>query len=211
MIRQLIEAERQSKLRLKAISQLTGQRAPTAAGTSGSAALEVLYRLASSPETAPEALALPHELQVHQVELEIQGEELSRACAECEAALFRQMQLYDFAPVGSFTVDGNTILFELNLTGAHLLGSERDALLGRRLDSFLTLGGGRALRELLSQVGEGRLPNCCMLELIVGEGAPASVCVSVEADPAGGHFLLAFIKTGERSERPMNEPDDLSD
>jgi hypothetical protein len=199
MTRALLEAERHSKLRLKAISQLTGHRDPPATGPGSTGALEVLYKLASSPATAPEALALLHELQVHQVELEIQGEELNRSHAERESALLRKTQLYDFAPVGYFTVDHNTNLSEVNLTGAHLLESERDALLGRPLDSYLTSPSGRALRNLLVEVSEGKRPKGCMLELTAGDAARETVYVSVEPDPAGEFFLLALIKMGEQS------------
>jgi hypothetical protein len=204
MSRALIEAERQSDLRLKAVSILTGDRAPPATGPSHSAALEILYNLASSPDTAPEALALLHELQVYQVELEIQSEELDRSRSECEAALFRQMQLYDFAPFGSFTVERDTTLCEINLTGAHLLGSDREALLGRPLDTFLTLPSGRALRKLLSEAAEGKFSQGCTLELMARDGARDIVYVSVELDPAGERFLLALGKTGEGGTRPKN-------
>jgi PAS domain S-box-containing protein len=204
MTRALLEAERQSDLRLKAVSQLSRHRAASATAPSGVAALEILYRLASSPETAPEALALLHELQVHQVELQIQAEELNSSRAECEAALIRQTQLYDFAPVGNFTVDGNTTISELNLMGAHLLGSERDALFGRPLDSYLTLPSRQELRRLLTEASEGKHPGGCVLELIAADGTRTPVYVSVEPDPAAACFLLAVIKTAERGARPAN-------
>ena len=109
--------------------------------TDASAALGVLYELASSPSTAPDALALLHELQVHQVEVDLQDEELRRSRVELETSLNRQVQLYDYAPIGFFTVDGNAVMRELNQTGASLLGFERDFLRGRSLDEFPDSGG----------------------------------------------------------------------
>ena len=86
------------------------------------AAYGVLHELASSPTTAADALALLHELQVHQVELDLQAEELRASRMELEAALRRQIQLYDAAPVGHATIDPSCTLLELNLTGAAMLG-----------------------------------------------------------------------------------------
>ena len=133
------EPRRQADLRVRAVSKLTG-RSPEHAHQSASAALGVLHELASSPATAADALALLHELQVHQVEVDLQAEELHASRAELETALHRQIQLYDFAPVGCFTVDPGGALLELNSTGAELLGSARDALLGQSLPGFLDGG-----------------------------------------------------------------------
>src|ERR1035438_2766978 len=111
-------------LRSRAVAHLKGPDAQARAD--GSAALGVLYELASSPSTAPNALALLHELQVHQVEVDLQDEELRRSRLELETSLNRQVQLYDYAPVGYLTVDCNAVLRELNQTGATLLRFERD-------------------------------------------------------------------------------------
>ncbi len=95
---------RRDALRSRAVAHLKGSEARL----DGSPALRVLYDLASSPSTAPDALALLHELQVHQVEVDLQDEELRRSRAEMESSLNRQVQLYDYAPVGCFTLDFNS-------------------------------------------------------------------------------------------------------
>ena len=65
---------------------------------------------------------LIHELQVHQIELEMQNEALRQAQDATDAALERYADLYDFAPVGYFTVDGQGTIRQVNLTGSSLLG-----------------------------------------------------------------------------------------
>jgi PAS domain S-box-containing protein len=79
----------------------------------------------------PSIETLTHELQVHQIELEMQNEELQRAQIELAAARDRYVDLYDFAPVGYFTLDRQGQVVEANLTGAALLGKHRAALMGR--------------------------------------------------------------------------------
>jgi len=89
------------------------------------------------PATRPETLRLLHELQVHQVELEVQNEELRRSHAEMDALQERYRNLYDKAPVGYCTLSVQGIVMEANLTAAALLGVSRAALVGRHFSSFV--------------------------------------------------------------------------
>jgi PAS domain S-box-containing protein len=191
--KQAIDPRSQVNLRKRALSRLSGHGASRAMASS---ALGVLHELASSPATAADALALLHELQVHQVELELQEEELRTLRAEVDATLVRHVQLYDFAPVGCITIDRNTTICELNLTGGRLLGLQRDALLGRKLDNFLSPLSERALDALLTRVEVGNTGAFCTLQLIDVKGATNTVQAAVNADPAGGRFLVALIETG---------------
>ena len=82
----------------------------------------------AGPATAvseADARALVHELQVHQIELEMQNEELQRAQAEAQEASEKYYDLFDFAPVGYFLWDHEGRILEVNLAGAALLGLDR--------------------------------------------------------------------------------------
>ncbi len=84
-----------------------------------------------------EAQVVLHDLQVHQIELELQNEELRDAQVELEASRARYFDLYDLAPIGYFTLDENGGILEANLTGATLLGVARGALVGQPLGRFV--------------------------------------------------------------------------
>lgn len=181
-------------LRLRATARLAGS-APAATPAGALDALSVLYQLASSPSTAQDALTLLHELQVHQVELAMQDEELRESRTELESNLRRQTQLYDFAPVGYYTIDTGTVVHEINLKGARLLGFDRDALLGRPLENHFIHGSAGRLRSLLAQ--SDHLGQCedCGLELRSSAHTSHWVRASAVKDPAGQRYLLALTES----------------
>ena len=74
-----------------------------------------------STRTREATIQLVHELEVHQIELEMQNEELRRARAALETSLEKYTDLYDFAPVGYFTLDRMGSIGAVNLSGAGLL------------------------------------------------------------------------------------------
>ncbi len=82
-------------------------------------------------ESKADTQRLLQELQIHHIELELQNEELKQAKAEVDAALERYTDLYDFAPVGYFTLAADGTIRMVNLTGASLVGVERSRLVGR--------------------------------------------------------------------------------
>jgi PAS domain S-box-containing protein len=100
---------------------------------------------ASSP--SPDLL---HELQVHQIELEMQNEELQRAQVAIEEARDRLADLYHLAPVGYFTLSDAGQILDANMTGAGLLGVDRKALVGRPFASFVAPVDGDRWRLFLS-------------------------------------------------------------
>ena len=100
--------------------------------------------LESAELSSEEMYSLIHELQVHQIELEMQNEELRRSQVEIEksrnkyAELYdKYSKLYDFAPVGYLTIREQAVITEANLTAADLLGINRQSLIGKPLTRFI--------------------------------------------------------------------------
>lgn len=103
-----------------------------------------VIKAASTASTASTAGAsddaLLHELNVHQIELEMQNVALRDAQLELEAARDRYIDLFEFAPVGYVTLDSNGYIVEINLTATRLVGIKRKRLLGRRFASLVAAG-----------------------------------------------------------------------
>lgn len=78
-----------------------------------------------------------HELQVHQVELEIQNEELKKAHLELERSRDQYQALFDFAPVGYVTLSPDALIRQINLTGASMLAVPRSKLINARFRKFV--------------------------------------------------------------------------
>jgi two-component system, cell cycle sensor histidine kinase and response regulator CckA len=113
-----------------------------------------------------DTLRLVHELQVHQIELELQNEELQQARDQMEAMMEKYSDLYDFAPVGYFTLDRDGIICKANLTFAGLLGLERSRFVKRRFGAFVSPGGLAAFNSFLEKVFKGRTRELCELSIL---------------------------------------------
>lgn len=189
---------RDPALRERAVSQLKGHVEAQDPLSSGQTALGVIHDLASSPETAADALALVHELQVHQIELSMQAEEDRAARTALEAALARQAQRFDGTPVGCYTLDALGVVCEANQSGARALGIGRDALPGHRLEVFLAPSARPALQSMLVGVAADGVARARMLSTQAADGVQYRVRLAVAADPAGPGFLVALTEMGER-------------
>ena len=108
---------------------------------------------------------LVHELNVHQMELEMQNEELRSAQEALEKSRSKFSYLYDFAPIGYFTCDHKGVILEINLTGAGQLGYERTILIGRPFALYLQSGEMQAFLSHLKKVFETGSKQSCELKL----------------------------------------------
>jgi PAS domain S-box-containing protein len=86
---------------------------------------------------------LVHELEVHQIELEMQNAELRQTREELELSRDKYVELYDFAPIGYFTFDAEGKILEVNLTGAKLMGVERQGLIKKSFAVFIADADGK--------------------------------------------------------------------
>jgi len=114
---------------------------------------------------AAEVQQLVYELQVHQIELELQNEELQRAQDALAAARDQYSHLYDFAPVGYLTVDATGVIVEANLTATTFLGVERRHLLGKKFSHFVAPAEQDTLYRHYQAVRTSDDPQTCEVSL----------------------------------------------
>jgi PAS domain S-box-containing protein len=126
----------------------------------------------AEPCTMPEedVRALLHELQVHQIELEMQNEELRCANALVEEARNRYVDLYELAPVGYLTLDENGLILEANLTIARMLGVERSRLVGSPLSAYIVIADWYAFRSHLGNVLKDNTHQTCEVRFMKAGG-----------------------------------------
>jgi len=108
---------------------------------------------------------LLHELQVHQIELEMQNEELRQANETAEEALRKYTMLYDFAPMGYFTLDSEGSICELNFTGAEILGDKRYSLINSNFKLFVSEGSKSVFNKFFKNVYTSNAKESCELML----------------------------------------------
>lgn len=138
-------------------------------------------------------LTLFHELQVHQVELEIQNEELRRSEAELLVSRDKFSQLYDFAPVGYFTLDHNGAIQTVNLTGANLLGTERSHIVKRPFTTFVAVNDRPAVSDFLRKVFQREEQQTCEVSLSEAGSRPLIVRIEAVSVNSGQECLAAII------------------
>ena len=114
---------------------------------------------------------LIEDLQIHQVELEMQNEELRRAQLELEAARDKYSSLYDFAPVGYFTIDDKGIILEANLTLASMLGVERGLMIGKPFSRFVNRDDQDIYYLHRRKLFETQEPQVCEMRMVSKDGS----------------------------------------
>jgi len=121
---------------------------------------------------SPEATKLTlHELRVHQIELEMQNEELLRAQAELDATRERYFDLYDMAPVGYITVSENGLILEANLIATSILGVGRGALTQQAVSQFIHKEDQDIYYLHCKRLFETETPQACELRMVKMDGA----------------------------------------
>lgn len=186
-------AHPQSSLRERAKTLLQDQGAGLGVAKDASVALRVLFDLAASPSTAHDALALLHELQVHQVELDLQNEELLSSRTELEAACDRQMQLRDASPGAQLVLDDQGCVLEGNALAQQHLHASGPTLVGKALVGWLAAGDAPRVQAWLTQAltRQEATSLACTLRVPGREGR--AVIAAARVNPLAPGTLLAWV------------------
>ena len=145
-----------------------------------------------SPEAARQ---LVHDLRVHEIELEMQNEELRRAQAELDATRARYFDLYDLAPVGYCTLSQQGMIVQSNLTAATLLGEVRGALINQCWTRFLAKDEQDSFYHFSKTLFETAVPQACELRMLKADGTTfwAHLAANAAYDPDGSTVLRIVL------------------
>ena len=185
------------KLRQSAEERLDKGSAPfTQASTIGTQALTLLHDLASAPRTASDALKLLHELQVHQVELDLQHEQAEQECHQLAHDLTHYTTLFDLAPFAYLSLDTEGVVIAANRIAADWLApgsGTAQEWAGCRVEALLAPECRTAVRGMLAALHQGEGRQTCAVQS-KADGASAQAVAT--ATPGGGLVLMAFVPAG---------------
>ena len=142
---------------------------------------ELLKRKSSRPglpQSHIDALKLIHELEVHQVELEIQNEELRLTRTAAQDAAEKYTELYDFAPSGYFSLSKKGEIIDLNITASKMLGNERLHLKNSLFNGYVSADTRSIFTAFLEKVIDNQFSEICEIKLNVKGASPMYVHLS---------------------------------
>jgi signal transduction histidine kinase len=158
------------------------------------------------PQSQEATRRIVHELEVHQIELVMQNEELRQARYEVETALKMYTDLYEFAPVGYFTLDRSGMISALNLAAADLLKIERSLLIGRSFEQLISEEFRPAFSVFLQSVFTGMCAISCEMILLNNVNLPINVQIGATVCSLEKECRLALIDiSGQRETLQQKE------
>ena len=184
----------QMNLRRNAEERLKeGTAPPTKGWETGLSALTLLHRLASAPDSAGDALKLLHELQVHQVELDLQHEQIEQDRLQLTEALKHSTDLFDLAPFAYLTLDPEGRVMAANraaLTWLAAVPSKQWEAC--HIDDFLAPECRSSINDLLARLRKGAGRQTCTVQ---SRANGASAQVVATAAPGGDRVLMGIMPT----------------
>ncbi|MBU1101786.1 MAG: PAS domain S-box protein [Bacteroidetes bacterium] len=121
---------------------------------------------------------LVQELQIHQIELEMQNDELKKARDEAENLSLKYAELYDLAPTGYFTFDRSGIIEQLNITGSTMLGLPRSRVIRTNFAKYVSQKTKNTFNEFVNQVFKSKNKETCEVFLTHNNGS--RILVNIE-------------------------------
>lgn len=161
-------------------------------------------------KTRDESSFVNKELEVYQIELSMQNEELQRAGLEIESSRDKYQKLYNFAPVGFFTIGINSLIQEVNRAGAALFEVEKDYFLGKVFTKFVAAEYQNTYSEYCQRLQWTKTKQECELKLCKSDGTNFYALVEgIAEDGTDRRDALIFIAVRDITEQKKNEEERL--
>jgi PAS domain S-box-containing protein len=164
-----------------------------------------LSKRKKSPAAEADTSRLIHELEVHQIELEMQNEELAQSRAELESTLSQYAELYAFAPVGYFTLTRDGTIRRANLTAVKMMGVGLSELIKRRFGVFISPESRITFSAFLDRVFTSGNKETCEVAIPKDGSAPLWVQIEAIVDSSGGQDELCYAIVNDITNRKARE------
>jgi len=112
-----------------------------------------------------ETLMLIHQLEVHQIELEMMNEELKRARMVAQQTAEKYSELFDFAPSGYFSLNRDGVMLEINMSASEMLGKERFYLINRHFAFYITTDAKPIFNQFIKNIFDNKQKQYCEITL----------------------------------------------
>jgi signal transduction histidine kinase/CheY-like chemotaxis protein len=152
----------------------------------------------NSQLSEPDMLRLIHELEVHQIELEMQNEELVLAKENAELSEKKYTELYDFAPTGYLTLTSNGEIAGLNFMASRILGKERSLLIKRKFGLFVTENTRTEFNNFLKLVFASKVKQFCDVTISSEDNVPIHVNIDGIISQDNNQCFLTLTDITER-------------
>jgi PAS domain S-box-containing protein len=174
------------------------------------ASLDYVGRDDSETRSPEDTRRLLHELRVHQIELQMQNEELCLAQVKLEEARARYFDLYDLAPVGYCCVSEHGLILEANLTAATLLGVARRDLVAQPITRFIASDDADSYYLHRKQLIKTGTPQEWDLRMVTRDGTPLWAYMHITAAQGEGgapvhRIVMSDITARKQAEEALRE------
>jgi PAS domain-containing protein len=143
-------------------------------------------------------LNLIHELQVHQVELEMQNDELQVAKEKIDEIAEKYIELYNFAPLGYFTLTKEAKIIELNFFGSQMLGKEHKITVNSQFGFFVSDEDRSVFDLFLRKIVSDKLTETCVVKMCMNDNLLKQVFLTGSITKNGEYCLIGAIDISER-------------
>lgn len=198
----VVRSEYDRLFQLAPVSQSRNRVRPNPATLRRRAETRLKQAKPSLPDSSWETARLVHELQVHQIELEMHNDELRHAYDEADALRARYADIYDFAPVPYLTLDAQGVILQLNLAAAILLGIKRSQKGRHHFADTITENSLPAFSGFLEDVLNGKNKSHCEVVLVEHPHHQGETLVRIEGVPDEDGRECRLVMTTLRSALP---------
>ena len=158
----------------------------------------------SSPSSESDAIKLSHELALHQIELEIQNQELIEAKHNLEIAVEKYTGLYDFAPTGYLTLSREGEIIQLNFHVAKILGKERIRLIKSLFAFFVSIDTKLIYNNFLKAIYETKDKQSCEVTIYIKDSLPVIVYLVGIFNESSKNADISMVDITDRKQAEVN-------